>query len=68
MTYCGFEPVFSEPVGRLPRYSIIKNVRSMTTCHESLSPIGQVLAKRQDLEVGHTWMGLPVGSLSQSFV
>ena len=32
----------------------------MTTYRESLSQIGEVLAKRQDLEVGHTWVGHPV--------
>ena len=32
----------------------------MTTYRESLSQIGQVLANRQDLEVGHTWLGHPV--------
>ena len=37
-----------------------KKCTSYIIYRESLKPIGQVLAKRQDLEVGHTWMGHPV--------
>ena len=51
MTYCEFDLVISEPVGRLPRYVNTQNVRSRCTHRENVRPIGQVLAKRQTSEV-----------------